>query len=92
MSVSDRLLVAFVLLWVALTVAFFWAGLPVWGWLWIAILLSVVVAEGVSILRSGRTITQRWQAWAKQHRVQAGFVLVGMATAWGFLLLHLVTP
>ena len=90
MSVSDRLLVAFLLLWVALTVAFFWAGLAVWGWLWLAILLSVVVAEGVSILRSGRTITQRFGAWARVHKVQAVLLLGGMAAAWGLLLLHLV--
>ena len=90
MSLSDKLLVAFLLLWVALTVAFFWAGLAVWGWLWLAILLSVVVAEGVSILRSGRTITQRFQAWAVLHKVQAALLLGGMAVAWGLLLLHLV--
>ena len=92
MSLSDKLLVAFLLLWVLLTIAFFWAGLAVWGWLWLAILGCVVVAEGVSILRSGRTITQRFGAWAQVHRVQATLLLGGMAVAWTLLLGHLVVP
>ena len=90
MSLSDKLLVAFLLLWVALTVAFFLAGLQVWGWLWLAILCCVVVAEAVSWFRSSRTITQVFGAWARQHKVQAGVLLSGMAVSWGLLLLHLV--
>ena len=91
MSLSDQLLVAFIVLWLGLTVAFFLIGLQVWGWLWLAILGVVAVAELVSTRRSGRTITQRFQAWARLHRVQAAVLLLGMAAAWGLLLLHLVT-
>ena len=90
MSTSDFLLVAFVLLWLALTAAFFLAGLQVWGWLWLAILLLVAIAELISKLTSGRTITQQFKAYAATHRWQAGLILLGMAGAWALLLLHLV--
>lgn len=90
MSVSDRFLVGFVILWLLLTLAFFLANLPIWGWLWIVILLSVVVAEIVSKVRTRRTITQRFQAFALAHRGPAVLILVGMAVVWTFLLLHLV--
>lgn len=90
MSLSDNLLLVFLLLWVGLTVAFFAVGLQVWGWLWLTILLAVAVAEAVSWVASHRTITQRFGDWARQHRVQAAFLLGGMAVAWGLLLAHLV--
>ena len=89
MSLSDKFLVAFVLLWLALTAAFFWVGLHVWGWLWLTILVTVGVAELASTRRTGRTLTQSFQDWALAHRRQAVLLLTGMAVAWGFLILHL---
>lgn len=80
----------FILLWLAITAAFFWAGLTIWGWLWLAILLCVAIAEIVSKVRTGRTITQQFKAWAALHRWQAILLLLGMAGVWALLLLHLI--
>ena len=90
MSLSDKLLAGFVVLWLILTATFFLIGLQVWGWLWVGILLSVVVAEAVSWFRFSRTLTQRFGEWATTHRGQALLLLTGMAVAWGLLLAHLV--
>jgi len=90
MSVSDKLLMLFIGLWLGITTGFFAAGLAVWGWLWLVILIAVAVAEIVSKATSGRTITQRFKAFALAHRTKAVVLLVAMTVVWALLLLHLV--
>ena len=89
MSTSDKFLVAFFLVWNALVVAFFLAGLPGWAWLWLWIEASVIVAELWSKWKKAKTLTQLFRAWAIQHTLQALLILGGMIVAWGFLILHL---
>ena len=89
MSTSDKFLVAFFLVWNALVVAFFLAGLPGWAWLWLWIEASVIVAELWSKWKKAKTLTQLFRAWANTHRWLAAGLIVGMILAWGFLMLHL---
>jgi hypothetical protein len=89
MSLSDRLLIPFVLLWLGQTAWFFLIREPVWGGLWALIFVMVIVAELLSKRFFGKTITQRWKAWAKQHRLLAVLMLVGLLVNWILLLAHL---
>lgn len=89
MSLSDKLLIPFSVLWLGQTAWFYAIGEPVWGTLWASIFALVLLAELVSSRLTGLTITKRWKAWARQHKVLAVIMLVGLAVNWALLLAHL---
>lgn len=90
MSLSDKFLVAFLVTWNLMVVAFFMVGLPVWGVVWIVIEIVVVIGEVVAYLKHGRTMTQRFGDWAKQNTKKAIAIITAMVLAWGFLIVHLL--
>lgn len=80
----------FVLGWLGLTLAFWLNGLKTWAWLWLGILAAVVIAEVVSKLRTGRTISQRFWAWKAHHPTLAWLFTGGLLAVWLLFLAHLM--
>jgi len=60
------------------SVGLFWfAGLRYWAYFWLSLTLILALWEGVAKLRKGRTLSQRFQAYRRDHPLMAG-VLLGM--------------
>ena len=73
----------------ALFLIFWLAGLHGWAWLWLAIAGVVGIAELWAKLATGKTLSQRFWAYRKEHPVRA-WMLIGVLTlAWVGLLVHL---
>ena len=89
MSVSDKFLVAFLVVWNGLVTAFFLCHLQGWAWMFLAIEVVVGIAELTSKLVTGRTVTQKFRAFAATHLVHARALLIGLCVVWVLLLLHL---
>lgn len=91
MSLSNILLVTFLVVWNLTALAFFLVKLQIWGILWLAIEGLVAVAEIVSKVRTGRTISQKFGDWAEKNKTKAILILGGVLLSMVLLVAHLVT-
>lgn len=69
---------------------FLWAGLSSWALTFGFIAGVVALSEGISVWRTGRSLSQRFWAWRHEHPVKAWVIMVALAGAWLGLLVHLM--
>ena len=82
-----RMILAFVLLLIA---PFVVAGLWCWVKFWVAVGILLVIAEVISSIKTGKTISRRFWEWRdKAKGWQKILIGVGMSLFWVYLLLHL---
>ena len=84
---SDALVAVLVIS--ALVAVFMWAGLPGWAWLWLAIAGVVGIAELWAKLATGKTLSQRFWAFRKEHPKTSWWLIGALTLAWVGLLIHL---
>jgi hypothetical protein len=90
MSTSDKFLVAFLLVWNSLIIAFVLIpGLQVWGWFLLGVEVLLGVVEIISKVTTGATISTRFRRWANAHVWKASLLLGGLLLSMGLLVLHL---
>jgi len=60
-----------------------------WFWFWVTIATALAIFELVCFLKTGKTISQRFWAWRKNHPLGKWIVLAGLIAFWTYLILHL---
>ena len=60
-----------------------------WLWFWLSVILLVGAFEGVSVWRTGKTISQTFWRFSKANRTAAIAVLVAWTLGWLGLMWHL---
>lgn len=68
---------------------FYLVGLMWWFWFWVVLGLVVALAELLVKLVKGKTLSQRFWAWAKQNPWREIYVLASLTVFYVYLLLHL---
>lgn len=61
-------------------------------WLFSAFLIFGIIfglTEWLSTIKTGKTISQQFWVFKREHPIKAYIILGGMAIAWIFLLIHL---
>jgi hypothetical protein len=76
---------------VIMTVLFYCAKLWFWGGMFTAIMAIFGLTELVSKLATGRTISQQFAKFLKEHKVFAWVIIWAMGTFWFALLVHLLS-
>ena len=81
-------LIAMILL---VVVPWFVAGLNIWGWLFVGIFSLVGIFEGYSSWKNGKTISQLFWKFRKEHSKSAIGILITMTMGWILLIVHLLS-
>lgn len=68
----------------------FLVGLNIWGWLMICIAACVLGFEAYSYFKNGKTISQIFWKFRKEHKWSAYGVLIGASIGWILLIIHLL--
>ena len=80
-----QVVVAFTLL----ILPFVVSGLWWWAFFWVSILGIFAIFEIVSLIRTGKTLSQQFGKYRREHRKQGLFILGSMLLGWLVLLWHL---
>ena len=67
----------------------FWAGVPLFGWTFVAITVCVIVGEIVAKVRTGRTLSQLFWKVSKVRPKRALAALIALSLGWAALMWHL---
>ena len=76
---------------VFLIAPWFIVGLNIWGWLMVVIAGAVIGFEIYSTIKNGKTISQIFWKFRKEHKASAYGVLIGATIGWGLLIWHLLS-
>ena len=85
-----------VLMFALLIVPVFVEKIGIWGWFWTAVMLLVVVFEGLSIWTQkdaagkGQTLTQTFRAYARENYWRAVGILICWCLGMVLLVIHLI--
>ena len=91
MNLSDKYLVAFIIMWNILAGAFWWKHMYGFALLWLGIEAQVALFEAMSYVYIHYTVTQTFGHVLKADPWSAVWLAAGMQLAWSLLLIHLMT-
>jgi len=80
-------------LWIA---PWFLAGLNLWGWFWVCVVVLVIAFEIIAVvitkhkIGKSRTLSQMFWDYSKDHKWQAWAIVASITVRWIALILHLV--
>jgi hypothetical protein len=58
-------------------------------WFWIGMAIILAIFEGISYLKTGRTLSQLFWKWKDENPKNKWWLLAGMIIFWTYLMLHL---
>ena len=91
MSMKPLEAIGLIAMLVFLIAPWFIVGLNIWGWLMVVIAATVIGFEIYSTIKNGKTISQIFWAFRKQHKYSAYGVLIGATIGWLLLIWHLLS-
>jgi hypothetical protein len=80
----------FILLAGLLIAPMFYAGVPEFGWTFVAITICVIIGEIVAKIRTGRTLSQLFWRVSKENPRRALIALIALTLGWVALVWHLL--
>ena len=80
----------FVLLAGLLIAPMFYAGVPLFGWTFVAITVCVIIGEIVAKIKTGRTLSQLFWKVSKEKPRRALIALIALTLGWVALMWHLL--
>ncbi len=88
-TIFDESIVVFIML-LFLVVPWFVVGLNIWGWFFVCVSILLGLFEFISYKITGKTLSQTFWDFMKQHPKTGIVVLSSVSIGWIILMLHLL--